>query len=157
MTSRFVSALSIALAAMFFGIAFYINVAEQHARLGLPDAALLAEWKVSYSVGIRVQATLAILTGLAGLAAWWFRRDWRWMAGGLLMLANWPWTLVMIAPINATLNETASGAAGSASRALIEQWGNLHAVRTLFGLAAAALFVWAAVAANGPLSSVRER
>jgi hypothetical protein len=145
MTERLLHGLALALTAAFFGIAFYINVAEQPARLALADAPLLAQWKLSFNVAFVVQGTLAIAAGVSGLAAWWFSRDWRWLVGGLLMLANWPWTLAVIAPINAALLATAAEAAGPASRALIEQWGNVHAVRTGFALTATVLFLWAAV------------
>jgi hypothetical protein len=135
--------LALALAATFFGIAVYISIAEQPARLALSDAPQLAQWKMSFGVGIALQGPLAIMTALAGIGAWWSSRDWRWMAGGLLMLANWPWTLIFIAPINATLMGTGLEAASPASRALVEQWGQLHAVRTGIGLAATVLFIWA--------------
>lgn len=135
--------LAIALAATFFGIAVYIAVAEQPARLALADGPLLAQWKTSFNVGIALQAPLATVTALAGIGAWWLTRDWRWMVGGLLMLVNWPWTLFFLAPINATLMGTAIDAASPASRALIEQWGQLHAVRTGLGLATTVLFIWA--------------
>jgi hypothetical protein len=134
---------AIALAAIFFGIAAYISLAEQPARLALSAGPMLAQWKISFSTGIVIQGALAIVAGLAGVLAWWLTRDWRWLAGGLLMLANWPWTLALIAPINSALLGTTRDAAGPASTALIERWGQLHAVRTGIGLAALALFLWA--------------
>jgi hypothetical protein len=144
MIARLLSAAALALTAAFFGIALYIGIGEQPARLALPDALLLAQWKLSFSVGIVLQGSIAVVSGLLGLAAWRLQRDWRWLAGGLLMLANWPWTLIMIAPINEALMATATGTAGPATRALIEQWGHLHTMRTLLGLVATVLFAWAA-------------
>lgn len=140
---RSMPGLSIALAAIFFGIAAYINVAEQPARLALAAGPMLAQWKISFSLGIVIQGTLAIVAGLAGIATWWLARDWRWLVGGLLMLANWPWTLAMIAPINRALLGTAPDAAGAASVAMIERWGQLHAVRTGIGFVALVLVLWA--------------
>ena len=142
MMKRYLPVLSVALAAIFFGIALYITIAEQPARLALADAPSLAEWKVSFEVGFMVQGTLTVLAGICGIAAWWFVRDWRFIAGGLFMLANLPWTLAMIAPVNNLLTGTGADAASAASRALIEQWGQLHSVRTGFALIATMLFIW---------------
>jgi hypothetical protein len=141
--NRSVPALTLALAGIFFGIAAYINLAEQPARLALSAGPMLAQWKISFAAGIAIQGALAIVTGLAGLLAWWLNRDARWMIGGLLMLANWPWTLVMIAPVNAALNATAPEAASATSMGLIAQWGQLHTVRTALGLCAVLIFIWA--------------
>ena len=90
MTTRFLPALALTLAATFYGIALYINLAEQPARLALADMPMLQQWKVSFGVGFALQGSLTIAAGVAGLTAWWRLRDWRLGAGGLLMLANWP-------------------------------------------------------------------
>lgn len=141
--NRLMPALAVALAGIFFGIAVYISLAEQPGRLALPAGAMLAQWKISFAAGIAIQGALAVATGLAGLLVWWIVRDWRWAAGGLLMLANWPWTLVLIAPINAALNGTAAQAASAETVALVQRWGHLHGMRVVLGLCGLLLFVWA--------------
>ena len=140
---RLLPSLVIALAAMFFGIAAYITIGEQPARLALPDGPMLAEWKISVRIGTAIQATLAVVTGILALITWRVLRNWRWAFGGLVILANWPWTLSMIAPINSSLAAMTVETAGPGTRALIQQWGQLHSMRTGFGLAALLVFIWA--------------
>lgn len=136
--------LALAVAAAFTGAAFYINFAEQPARLQLSDAALLAQWKPAYKRGFAMQAALAVIAFLLGAAAFWGSGNWRWLAGGVLMLANWPFTLIAIMPTNRRLLDMPDTAAGAESRRLIVNWGQLHMVRTGLGAVATFVFLWAA-------------
>ena len=141
----FAGQLALVVAAVFAGAAIYINVAEQPARLGLDDQALLAEWKPAYQRGFAMQAPLAVVGFLLGLLAWWQTNDWRWALGALVLMANWPYTLFIILPTNTELEAIGPAHAGSASRALIERWGRLHAIRSVFGVMATLLFLWASM------------
>jgi uncharacterized membrane protein len=133
--------LALAVAALFAGAALYINVAEQPARLSLDDRGLLAEWKPAYKRGFALQAPLAVLGFLLGVAAWWQAGRVEWLVGALLMIANWPFTLLVIMPLNNRLMAIDPREANAASRAMIERWGGLHAVRTALGLGAMLAFL----------------
>ena len=135
--------LALTTAALFAGAALYINVAEQPARLGLNDAALLQEWKPAYKRGTAMQAPLAVLGFVLGIAAWWQSGHVGWALGALLMVANWPFTFFALMPTNNRLIGLDVAEAGPQSRAMIERWGSLHAVRTALGVAAALVFLFA--------------
>jgi Domain of unknown function (DUF1772) len=135
--------LALVSAALFTGAALYVNVAEQPARLMLDNRALLAQWKPSYTRGFAMQASLALASALFGLLVFWLARDWRWLVGAVLIFANWPYTLIVILPVNKRLEATAPEAANDETRALIVTWGALHAVRSLLGAAGTFVYAWA--------------
>ena len=137
--------LALIVAAVFFGAAIYVNVAEQPARLTLDDRSLLAEWKPAYRRGFAMQAPLAMVGFLLGLIAWWQTSDWRWLLGAALLIANWPYTLIAIMPTNNRLMAITPNQAEPESRKLIEKWAQLHAVRTALGALATAAFFWASL------------
>jgi hypothetical protein len=132
-------------AALFAGAAFYINVVEQPARLLLDDGALLTQWKTAYKRGFALQAPLAVIGSVAAVFAWRETREWFWILGAVVLIANWPYTLLGIMPTNRRLTATDSANAGPATRALIEHWARLHAVRTGLGLVAAMIFLCASI------------
>jgi Anthrone oxygenase len=137
-----VSSLALAAAALFTGAAIYVSVAEQPARLALDDAAALAEWRPAYARGAPMQASLAVVGFLLGVAAWWQSGAWLWFVGALLLVANWPYTLVCIMPVNRKLKAME---AGPDSRALMQLWGRLHAGRSLLGCGAVLCMLGASV------------
>ena len=130
-------------AALFAGAALLVSVAEQPARLALDDKAALREWQVSYDRASVMQASLAMVSAVLGCAAFYVSNDWRWLLGAALILANWPYTLIVIKPVNDRLHKTAWKKGNKTSRALIERWGGLHAGRAVLGVAATAAFLWA--------------
>jgi hypothetical protein len=135
--------LALIASAIFAGAAFYINFAEQPARLTLDDRALLTEWKPAYQRGAAMQAPLAVAGFLLGMLAWWRIEHIGCLIGAIMIIAPWPWTLIVVKPVNDALLAIGPDQAGPQARALIVKWGTVHAVRTVFGGLAAAAFFWA--------------
>jgi len=137
--------LALIAAALFSGAAIYVIACEQPARLRLDDRALLAEWRSAYKRGTLMQAPLALIGAVLGALAWWQAGHWPWLAGAVVIVANWPYTLLVIKPVNDVLQATDPSQAGSNTRAMIERWGFLHGGRIALGVFATVLFLWASL------------
>lgn len=135
--------LALILAALFAGAAIIINVAEHPARLSLADGPMLLEWQNSYNRAAPMQAGLALVSSVLGFVAAWQTKDMRWLVGAILILANWPYTLLVIKPTNDRLHATKPEQANAATRELVVSWGHLHAGRSALSVAATGAYLWA--------------
>jgi hypothetical protein len=132
-------------AALFAGAAVYVSLVEHPARMECGTELAATEFGPSYRRGAVLQASLAILATVAGLACFAAGGSPLWLWGALAVFAAVPFTLVVIFPTNKRLLEPGRDRRSAETRALLVRWGQLHAVRTVLGLASAALLV-AAVA-----------
>src|SRR5262249_51939112 len=88
--------LALMVASLFTGAAIYVTLVEHPARSVLEPGAQLEAWKPSYRRSAAMRASLAVIGFALGIAAWWTTGDRRWLAGALLLVASWPFTLVIL-------------------------------------------------------------
>lgn len=142
--NMFAGLLALTVAAAFAGAAIYVSVAEQPARLQLADQPLLREWQPSYKRGAAMQASIAIVACVLGLVAWWQTGILAFLAGAVLIILPWPWTLLVMMPANKALEAMDPAGANPEARALIVKWGTMHMVRATLGVLATLAYLWAA-------------
>ena len=128
-------------AALFAGAALYINVAEHPARMVLDTRHAALQWAPSYERATWMQAPLALLSLLAGTAASLMGGGAGWLGAAVLIGAVVPFTFVVILPTNHALLAPDRDLASDETRALLERWARLHAVRTALSLAATVVYL----------------
>ena len=134
-------------AALFAGAAVYVSLVEHPARMECGTELAATEFGPSYRRGAVMQASLAILATVAGVACFASGGGRLWLWGGLAIFAAVPFTLFVIFPTNKRLLDPGLDRRAAETRGLLVRWGQLHAVRTLLGVASAALL--AAALARG--------
>lgn len=127
---------------LFTGAAIYINFVEHPARMGCDTKTAASVWAPSYKRATVMQAPLAVLSLLAGVAAWLLGGDPMWFVGALLIGLVVPFTFLAIMPTNHKLLAPGRDLSSSETRALLERWGRLHAVRSALGFSASVIFLW---------------
>lgn len=133
-------------AALFAGAALYINLAEHPARMMLETRLAVAQWAPSYRRATWMQAPLALLSLVTGVASWVFGGGLGWAIAALLIGAVVPFTLFGIMPTNKSLLAPGRDHGSAETRSLLENWARLHGVRTVLSLAATILYLYLALA-----------
>ena len=121
---------------LFAGAALYVTLVEHPARLRCGTALGIAEFGPSYRRGAVMQASLAAVGCLVGVADWARGHGVLPLAAGLLMAAVIAFTLVVILPTNKRLLDPALDSGSAEAATLLARWGRLHGVRTVLGGAA---------------------
>ena len=64
-----------------------------------------------------MQSSLVIVSGVLGVVVYFGTWDWRWLPGAdTLILANWPYTLGVVFPVNKRLEATPRESANAQTR-----------------------------------------
>ena len=132
-----------AAAAGFLGAAVYIGLVEQPARLALGTRAMMREWMPSNRRGTPMLSLLAAVSAILAYIQFRTNGDIRWIIGGAVILASWPYAYFVMTPVNIWLSAIAPGRAISPARRLMRDWGLLEWGHALIGLVAASVFAWA--------------
>jgi uncharacterized membrane protein len=93
----------------------------------------------SYRRAAVMQVILALVATVSAVSAWFLGEGMSWLAGGLLIFAVVPFTLIAIMPTNRKLLDPALDRASKAAHDLLQRWGRLQAVRSILGLASSVL------------------
>jgi hypothetical protein len=134
--------LAIFCCAIFAGAAIYINAVEHPARMSCGVKVALAEWAPSYRRATVMQASLAVLGFGFALLAWLAGAELRYLVAGIVLVAVAPFTLLIIMPTNHRLMALDSDRDLGEAGVLLARWNRLHAVRSVLGAVALAMFLW---------------
>jgi len=126
---------------LFAGAAIYINVAEHPARMGCDTKTAATVWMPSYKKATVMQAPLAVISFLAGVAVWLLGGDLLWLIGAVLIGLVVPFTLIAVMPTNNQLLAPGRDLSSVETRSLLEKWGRLHAVRSALSFLASIVYL----------------
>jgi uncharacterized membrane protein len=126
---------------LFAGAALYVSLVEHPARLSCGTELAVVEFGPSYKRATVMQVALALVAAVAGVV-------WGLLSGGAIcfvgaaaIFASIPFTLVFMLPVNNRILDPARDRTSPETRALLERWGRMHAVRTIVSFAASLLFI----------------
>jgi hypothetical protein len=123
-------------AGLFAGGAVYVSLAEHPGRVEAGTVVAVVQFEGSYRRAAPWQGSTAALSLVAGVIATALSGEWPWAAGGALVGAAIPLTLLAIMPVNRRLHALAQagGDADDDAAALLARWGRLHGTRSALGM-----------------------
>lgn len=130
---------------IFAGAAIYGTVVEHPARLACGTELAATVFGPSYKRAAVMQASLALLATLAGVAVAINGGVGLWFVGACLIFSVVPFTFLGIMPTNKRLLDPARDRTSEETQVLLEKWGRLHAVRSVASFAASILYVYLGV------------
>ena len=126
---------------LFAGAAIYISVAEHPARMQCGTDLAATVFGPSYRRAAVMQGILALTSAIGGIGAWLQGVSWGWLAGAVLIFAVVPFRLIAIMSTNRKLLNHKLDRTSDGTRRLLEQWGTLHAFRSVLSLCSRRLFL----------------
>lgn len=134
--------LAAAAAFLFTGASLYISLVEHPARLSLDTRSAALQWAPSYARATVMQASLAIVSVIAGVASAILTGELQWLAAAALIGLVVPFTFLVIMPTNKQLLAPGRDLSSAGTRQLLERWGNLHWARSVLSFAASGTYLW---------------
>lgn len=129
-------------AGLFAGAAIYITLVEHPARLECGTELAVTEFGPSYRRATVMQVPLAAIGLIAAVVAWVQGRGTVVLIAGVLLGMVIPFTALVILPTNKRLLDPGLDRRSAEATALMNRWGQLHAVRSAASAAAFGLLLW---------------
>jgi uncharacterized membrane protein len=109
--------------------------------MGCDTKTAATVWVPSYKKATLMQAPLAVISFLAGVAVWLLAGDLLWLIGAVLIGLVVPFTFIAVMPTNNQLLARGRDLSSAETRALLEKWGRLHAVRSALSFLASIVYL----------------
>jgi uncharacterized membrane protein len=126
--------------AFFAGVAIYINLAEHPARMECGTELAATVFSPSYKRAAVMQVSLALISFVSSIFAWYSSSNIGWLAGGLTIISVIPFTFIAIMPTNNKLLDPNLDKTSSATGELLLRWGKLHAIRSILSVVSLLIF-----------------
>jgi hypothetical protein len=130
-------------AGLWAGAAIYIGVAEHPSALKVGVEFATDYFRPMSKRTAPMMMILALVAAVTGFVVWLNDGNIIWLIGAIFMAALFPFTAIFIVPTNLKLLKVDAALAPEEAAALHARWSKMHAQRTLLGLPAFVLFLWA--------------